>query len=109
MAGAWHQGGPVGELARLWRGELALGRAFWGYAVIGGLAVNLATSVLFLALMSADRPLAALAAGYGLSVPYNIVALIGVWRAADRFPGERAHADLARIATLAVMVVLTVT
>ena len=97
------------RLRALWSGDLPLGEAFWTYAVVGGLAVNLITSLLFLALISWDRPLAALFVGYALSVPYNIVALVGVWRSAARYEGERIHADLARILTLVGMVLLSVT
>ena len=95
-------------LTRLWRGEVPLGEAFWTWAVLGGTAVNLLTSLAFLVLMSADRPLAAFAAGYGLAVPYNIVAAVGVWRAADRYEGDRNKAELARIVALVGMVVLSV-
>ncbi len=104
-----HSDGSVSELHRLWSGELPLGRAFWTYAVIGGLTVNLITSSLFLILVSADWPLAALVAGYGLSVPYNVVVLVGVWRAAERHESDRDWADLARIVTLIGMVLLTLT
>ena len=88
---------------------MPLGRAFWTYAVIGGLAVNVTTSMLFLILVSADWLLAAFVAGYGLSVPYNIVALVGVWRAAEHHDGDREWANVARIVTLIGMVLLTVT
>ena len=97
------------KLGALWAGELPLGEAFWNYAVLIGLAVNLTTSLLFLALISADRPLAALVVGYAMSVPYNFVALVGVWRSAANHPGNRIQADLARIATLVLMVVLSLT
>lgn len=96
------------RLRALWSGHLPLGEAFWTYAVGGGLAVNLITSLLLLTLVSADRPLAALLVGYVPSVPYNVVALIGVWRSAARYQGERIHADLARIVTLVGMVLLSV-
>ena len=99
----------MSRLRALWSGDLPLGEAFWTYAVGGGLAVNLITSLLFLALISADRPVAALFVGYALSVPYNVVALVGVWRSAARYQGERIHADLARIVTLVGMVFLSVT
>lgn len=95
-------------LARLWRGELPLSDAFWTWAVLGGVAVNLVTSLVFLVLMSVDRPFAAFAAGYGLAVPYNFVAAVGVWRAADRYDGDRSKAEFARIATVVGMVVLSV-
>lgn len=98
-----------GELRRLWSGDLPLAKAFWVYAAFIGVSINLLTSTLFLVLIVADRPLMALAIGYGASVPYNIVATVGVWRAAGRHPGDRAHADLARAATLIGMTLLTVT
>ena len=97
------------RLRALWSGDLPLGDAFWTYAVIIGLAVNLTTSLLFLVLISWDRPLAALFVGYALSVPYNVVALVGVWRSAARYEGPRTHADLARIVTLVGMVLLSLT
>lgn len=97
------------SLHRLWKGELALADAFWNWAVLGGIAVNVATSVLFLFLVMADRPLAALVLGYALSMPYNVVVAVGVWRSADRYPGERRWADLARIATVAGMILLSIT
>lgn len=97
------------RLRSLWSGDLPLGEAFWTYAVGGGFTVNVVTSLLFLVLISADWPIAGLVVGYGLSVPYNVVALVGVWRSATRYQGARAHADLARIVTLVGMVVLSVT
>ncbi|MDJ0945623.1 MAG: hypothetical protein QNJ30_19315 [Kiloniellales bacterium] len=99
----------MGELRRLWSGELPLDRAFWTYAVAGGLLVNLATSLLFLALVMADRPLAALAVGYGLSLPYNLLAVVGVWRAADRHDGDRGRAERLRLAALVWVVLLSLT
>ena len=99
----------MNRLRALWSGQLPLGEAFWTYAVTVGIAVNLITSLLFLVLLSWDRPIAALFAGYALSVPYNVVALVGVWRSAARYEGERIHADLARIVSLVGMVLLTLT
>src|SRR5918994_5719289 len=97
------------RLRALWSGNLPLGEAFWTYAVGIGLAVNLITSLLFLVLLSWDRPLAALFVGYALSVPYNLVALVGVWRSAARYEARRIHADLARIVSLVGMVLLSLT
>lgn len=96
-------------LGRLWRGEIALASVFWNWAVFGGLAINLASSGLFLFLIMSDRPLAAIFFGYALSVPYNIVVAVAVCRSAERYPGERRWADLARIVTVAGMVVLSLT
>ncbi len=97
------------KLVHLWRGELSLFDAFWNWAVTGGVAVNAVTSALFLALAMQGWMLAAFLAGYGLSVPYNIVASVGVWRAAGRYPGDRRWADLARAVTVAGMVLLSFT
>ncbi len=99
----------MAELRRLWSGEMPLLQAFWTYGVIVGLSVNLATSALFLVLMAGERPLAALIVGYGVSVPYNVLVVVGVWRSADRYEGDRTHADLARFVTLVGMALLTVT
>lgn len=99
----------MNELHRLWSGTLPLDRAFWTYAVIGGLAVNVTTSLAFLIFVSADWMHAAFVAGYGLSVPYNVVALVGVWRAAKHHESNRGWAEAARIITLVGMVLLTIT
>ena len=80
----------MAKLGALWRGELPLGEAFWTWAIGIGLLVNLTTSVLFLALLTADRPWAALFVGYALSVPYNVLAGVGVWRSAAHYEGHPA-------------------
>lgn len=95
---------------RMWRGELALADAFWNWAALGGLVVNLASSAAFLFLLMAEQPVAvAVAAGYGFSVPYNILVLVGVWRSAARYDGGQKWADGARIVTLVMMVVFSAT
>lgn len=98
----------MSRLRQLWRGEVPLEEAFWTFAVLYGLAVNLLSSFAFLALIAGDRPLLALVAGYGPSVPYNVVVLVGVWRAADR-AGSSPRADLYRVLTLVGIVLLTIT
>lgn len=97
------------KLRDLWSGALPLGEAFWTFAIGIALLVNLTTSGLFLVLIMYDRPFAALFVGYVLSVPYNIVALVGVWRSAARYEGQAGLADLARIVTLVAMLVLSLT
>jgi hypothetical protein len=97
------------KLRALWSGGLPLGEAFWTFAIGIGLLVNLTTTALFLALITFDRPWAALFVGYVLAVPYNVVALVGVWRSAARHQGRAITADLARIVTLVVMLLLSVT
>lgn len=98
----------MNAFARLWRGELPLGDAFWNWAVFGGVIVNGITSGLFYALLVDDRVLLAFIAGYPLSVPYNLVVTVGVWRSASRHP-DRTWAEAAKIVTLSAMVFLSVT
>ncbi|MDO9561297.1 MAG: hypothetical protein Q7J60_06735 [Bradyrhizobium sp.] len=99
----------MNALRRLWNGDLPLPQAFWKWAVAGGIAVNLTTSILFLVLVMNDQIVAALIVGYVLSVPYNFVATVGVWRSAGRYEGERRWADLARIVTVAGMILFSLT
>ena len=61
----------MAKLRALWRGDLPLGEAFWTYAVSLGLVLNLLTTLLFLMLLSWDRPIAALFVGHAFTVPYN--------------------------------------
>lgn len=96
-------------LRALWNGDLALGDAFWTWAVFGGLLINATTSTLFLIIITLDQPWAALLLGYGISVPYDVVTVVGVWRSAERHDGANIHADLARGASLVLMIVLSVT
>ena len=99
----------MNSLRRLWRGEFALEDAFWSWAVLGGLAINVATSAALLVLIMEDRPILAIIAGYAPSVPYNVIVSVGVWRSAERYAGERRWADLARIVTIIGMALLSVT
>ena len=96
-------------LCRLWHGELALRTAFWNWAVFGGLIIDVVSTALFLFLIMADRSISAFIVGYAFPVPYNAIVLVGVWRSAERFAGERRLADFARIVTVIGMVLLSVT
>jgi len=96
-------------LHRLWHGEVPLPHVFWNWAVFGGIAVNGATSILFFTLLLHGYTLAAFVVGYALSVPYNVFVTVAVWRSAARYQGERRWADLARIVTVIVMTLLSLT
>ena len=96
-------------ILRLWRGELPLPVAFWNWAVIGGFAVNAATSLLFLFLVMQDEPFIAFVIGYALSIPYNLLATVGVWRSAAHYDGDPRWATIARIVTVVMMVLLSLT
>lgn len=96
------------QIKALWRGKVALGEAFWTWAVFGGLMVNVLTGILLLVLIMWDQVLLALIFGKGLSLPYNLLALVGVWRAAAVYVGPAFHADLARGTVLVMMIILSV-
>jgi hypothetical protein len=77
---------------------MPLAQAFWVWAVGIALLVNATTSLLFLMLLTLGQTAAAFVAGYALSVPYNVVAAVGVWRSAARHPGPPGLAQAARLA-----------
>ena len=99
----------MSTLRALWAGEVPLGKAFWTFAIGIGLLVNLATHVLFLALIALDRAWPELVFAYLLSVPYNVVAAVGVWRSAANYQGKPLNAALARIVSLVTLLLLSVT
>ena len=100
--------GAAASFHLLWQGELPLSEAFWTWAVVGGIAVNMAAAVLFVILLLADQPFIGFLAGHGFSLPYNIAVTVGVWQAAGRYPGSRHLAALARFATVAGMALLSI-
>lgn len=104
-------GGPHIRLMRrlksLWRGELPLAEAFWTWAVTIGLAVNMSAIILLLTLITLDVPETFFLACTALSLPYNIVAVVGVWRAANHYPGPGSYADLARAASFTLLALLS--
>lgn len=99
----------MNKLVSLWQGHLALRDAFWDWAVFGGLLVNVSTSILFFILLTNNQTWIALFVGYGCSLPYNFLATVGVWRSAARHNGPALQADAARIATIILMLVLSLT
>ena len=99
----------MNNIIALWRGEMSLQIAFWNWAVFGGIFVNLVSSTLFIILMLNDQLIAALIAGYGFSLPYNFLVIVGVWRSAEQYTGEQRWAELAKITTAIGMILLSIT
>jgi hypothetical protein len=108
-AEAAHAVRGLAAIRRLWRGEMPLPEAFWTWAVTIGFVVNAVTSVACYWLLIADEPVWALVVGYLPSVPYNIVAAVGVIRSARRDDSDPAFARFARLVIVPVMVLLSVT
>jgi hypothetical protein len=94
---------------KLWAGEVPLAQAFWTWAVVGALIVNSVTTFAFLLLIMADKPVIAVLAGYAFSVPYNIIVGVGVWRSAANYLGNPHWSTLARMASVTLLLVLSLT
>lgn len=95
------------RIEALWHGHVPLEIAFWRYAVIYGLCLNIATSLMFMALTAADVGVALLTAAFLLPVPYNILIIVAVWRSADRCQQPGKWAEWARFGTVFWMLALT--
>jgi hypothetical protein len=89
------------HVLRLWEGEIALGRAFWEWAILYGSLANLVTAILAFTVLAADGSALLAVAIHFVPVPYNVLAAVGVWRSAERYRGPAAYAQLARIAIVA--------
>lgn len=87
--------GIVGEL---WRGEVPLGRAFWDHMLLRGTLVNILASIAALILLSAGAADPVVAIVHFAPVPWNLVLLVAVWRAAARYGGPPDRANGARLA-----------
>lgn len=95
-------------VTRLWTGNVPLAQAVWHYAVIYGLLINAVSSLISFALFTTDvSPLFGLAAIVA-PIPYNLLVVVAVWRSADRYEGPSGRAELARLATLVWMILLSV-
>jgi hypothetical protein len=80
----------------LWKGHLPLARAFWEYAVFYVALANLSATAAALGVLAADLPTALAVGIYLLPLPYNVVAVVGVWRSAETYAGPPHWATLAR-------------
>ncbi len=95
------------RIETLWRGHLPLDIAFWRFAVIYGLVLNAATTLLFMALLVNDAGWTLLVPAFLLPLPYNLLIIVAVWRSAGRYDGPRKWVDWSRFATVLWMVALT--
>jgi hypothetical protein len=86
---------PAQTLTRLWRGEFSLAVTYWGFAQCGGLL--LAVPQLGLRAMGLQGVSLFFE---GVALVYSGIVMVGIWRSASRYTGNRIWADLARAATL---------
>ncbi len=110
------------SISRLWHGEIALNRAFWKYGVLVPIilvAVSISldwTVMISLLLFGFSGPSAPdLVLNGAVVVPvtmrvitlsYQLIACVGVWRSAERYTGRLVYTILAR-GVLAVFLVVT--
>jgi tetrahydromethanopterin S-methyltransferase subunit G len=81
-----------GFLSKLVNGDFGLAKTYWLYGFVVGLIINVLTRII--------PSLGALAVILAVAIPYQIMVLLGVWRAADKYQGRKAWAILAKIATV---------
>lgn len=89
------------RIVELWRGEIPLARAFWLWAIVGGLLVNGVATVAALTAVTVEAPDLLAAALFFAPIPYDVLMVVAVWRSAARHDGRPEHANWARVAVLA--------
>ncbi|HEY7764154.1 MAG TPA: hypothetical protein VIB38_04110 [Aestuariivirgaceae bacterium] len=97
------------RILALWRGKASLGQAFWSVTIVYGSLVNLIATGLMFAGLAAGLPSALAVAIHFLPLPYNVLALMSVWRSAGAYEGPPAYASMARLVAalwFALMIVL---
>lgn len=88
----------IARIKALWRGETSLSHALWTVTLLYGTLINLfATGLMFVALAAGLPSLLAIAFHF-VPLPYNVLALMAVWRSASRYQGPRGHAATAQLA-----------
>lgn len=88
-------GDSTNVFLRLWRGQLSLPVAYWGFGVVG--------KVILVAAGQAINPSSTMERFLVVAclVAYSICVSVGIWRAADRYIGERTWVYLAKLAVMA--------
>lgn len=86
---------------------MPLEEAFWTYAVIGGIAVNLVANVAFFILLAFELVVAAFVMSYGIAPAYNLFVAVGVWRSAGREGVTPRRATVYRTITVVGMTLIS--
>ena len=90
-------------ITRLWRGEITLWKTFWLFGVGGGLVLGLPIFSAMLALTDVPDDITAMVflAALGFLLVYLTWVFVGIWRASNKYSGERIWVVLAKIAVVA--------
>jgi hypothetical protein len=97
----------IARIRALWHGETSLSHALWTVTLLYGTAINLAATGLMFAALAAGLPTLFAIAMHFLPLPYNVLALMAVWRSAGHYEGPRGHAAAAQL-TAALWFVLVI-
>ena len=95
-------------LATMWSGRAPLPRAFWDCAIIYGTLLNAIMTLAALAAIACGAHGLVALAIFLLPLPYNVMAVVAVWRSAAIYTGPAHWAVLARIAVAAWAIFATV-
>jgi hypothetical protein len=88
------------RILALWHGEVSLSEAFWTVTVLYGTLINLIGTGLMFAALLASLPSLIAVAMHLLPLPYNILALMAVWRSANSYKGQSSYAAAAQVAAV---------
>lgn len=84
----------------LFNGDFGLAKTYWIFGVLVGIIVKIFSHFITSSGLSVILLLAYL--------PYSVVVFIGTWRAADKYPGQRTWATLAKIGVVLGCTVLVI-
>ena len=90
----------MAHLVALWKGDVPLGQAFWGYAIVYGTIANVVATAAAIAAVAASLPDALAIGLFLVPIPYVLTAVIGVVRSADRYLGPPMWASMAKVAVI---------
>ena len=90
----------MAHLVALWKGDVPLGQAFWGYAIVYGTIANVVATAAAIAAVAASLPDALAIGLFLVPIPYILTAVIGVVRSADRYQGPPMCASIAKVAVI---------
>ncbi len=94
-------------IASLWRGGIPLTRVFWEYTIAWGTLINLLCTGAALIVFIKDGPVWLGLLLHFAAIPYNVLMIVSVWRAAERESGS-SLANFARTASVAWFVAMLV-
>lgn len=88
----------MARIQALWHGETSLSHALWTVTLLYGTLINLSATGLMFAALAAGLPTFLALAIHFVPLPYNVLALMAVWRSANHYEGPRRHAAAAQLA-----------